>query len=147
MIENDSTSKRPIFRSRFLAVQALYTFEITKRTIEIISEEALASFCDDEKEMDERHFVDLINLASKSTEEIDGIIKPFLREKWSLNRLSLVVKAILRVGISEITKKGYDDISSLINHYLQIAKLLNHSEEVGFINSILDKVAKAELST
>ena len=70
-----------------------------------------------------------------------SLIKLFLGKKWRLERLPKLVLAILRVGIGEILIDNQKGIPNIINDYLQITKSLNHFQELGFINSILDKVA------
>ncbi len=83
-----------------------------------------------------------INNIIENSNEIDAIISENLNDNWKINRLPKVVLAILRVAIKEIHRGSYGAIEEIIPNYLKIAKKLGHEKEIGFINGILDKIAK-----
>ncbi len=72
--------------------------------------------------------------------EIDNIIKTHLID-WDFDRLDKVDKQILRLGIYEIkfTDTPYQIV---INEAVKIAKNFSEDKSKGFINGILDKIAK-----
>ena len=87
-------------------------------------------------------YYSLMNVIVNNISNIDENIKLRLSKKWKLHRLPELVLAILRVAIAEILYKKILIIAVIINDYLIITKSLNHYDELSFINSVLDKVAK-----
>ena len=65
-----------------------------------------------------------------------------LSQKWSLNRLSKVTLAILRLAASEILY--FDDIpvSVSINEAVELAKMYATVEDSAFINGVLGSLAR-----
>lgn len=74
-------------------------------------------------------------------EQIDSIISENL-VGWTVNRISKVSKAILRLGISEVM--FCDDIPDgvAINEAVEIAKKYSTTEDAAFINGVLGSVAR-----
>lgn len=79
------------------------------------------------------------NGVEKNLSEIDEIINLYARS-WSVERMSQVDLAILRLGVYEI--KFSDDIpkSVAINEAVELAKEFSSDEAPKFINGILAKV-------
>jgi transcription antitermination factor NusB len=73
-------------------------------------------------------------------DEIDLLIKQNCKN-LSLQRLSKVVLAILRVGTYELKYCEHKHkVGNIIKDYLNIATAFGHNIETGFINGILDKI-------
>ncbi|RQD78527.1 MAG: transcription antitermination factor NusB [Candidatus Syntrophonatronum acetioxidans] len=77
----------------------------------------------------------------KNKEEIDGLIREYLHG-WEFERLSGVVRNLLRLSLYEI--KYMEDIPSKvsINEALELAKVFDGEDSARFINGILDKAVK-----
>jgi N utilization substance protein B len=76
--------------------------------------------------------------------ELDEVIKNKLKN-WNFERVAIIDRNILRMGVYEIMFR--DDIpdSVSINEAIEIAKKYGDQESSRFINGILDKVAKSKL--
>ncbi len=76
--------------------------------------------------------------------ELDDIIKQKLKN-WRFDRVAVIDKNILRMGIFEILYR--DDIpnSVSINEAIEIAKKYGDKDSSRFVNGILDKVSKSML--
>ncbi|WP_024789549.1 transcription antitermination factor NusB [Lebetimonas sp. JH292] len=76
----------------------------------------------------------------ENLDKIDEIIKNHLID-WDFERLDKIDKQILRLGVYEIlfTDTPYQIV---INEAIKIAKNFSEDKSKGFINGILDKVAK-----
>jgi len=75
----------------------------------------------------------------ENLDQIDSLIERFA-EHWSLKRIALVEKNILRLGIYELLFR--EDIPSKVtlNEAIEIAKLYGSADSGKFINGILDRV-------
>ncbi|MGI8931634.1 MAG: transcription antitermination factor NusB [Sphingomicrobium sp.] len=141
---------RSISRSaaRLAAVQALYQQEMegtpTPRLIHEFHDHRLgatiegATYADAE----ESFFDDLVSGTVARKDEIDALIAGKLAEGWSLERLDKPMKAILRVGSYELIARADVPVASVINEYLDVAEAFYDKREKGFVNGLLDAIAK-----
>ncbi len=83
----------------------------------------------------------IINLM-KMLEDIDDHILDHLSSNWRWDRMAKVVQAILRAAVFEIIYYPTLELGIIIQDYLEISKSFDHYDELGFINSVLDKIAK-----
>lgn len=72
--------------------------------------------------------------------EVDQILTKQL-EHWDLNRVNLVDRNILRLGVLELILKTADK-AVIINEYIEIAKSWGTEKSGGFVNGILDSIPK-----
>ena len=142
----DNSEYLSLYPARILVVQTLYSIDILnkKKDIAQISLDYIEYHVEkySNQNLDEKFYYELLNSTIDNTSSIDVLIRTNLDKKWKLERLPKLVLAILRVGIADISIMNHLEMATIINDYLQITKSLNHSEELGFINSILDKIAK-----
>lgn len=94
------------------------------------------------RKIDESYFKEIVYTVIKQLQEIDKIISDHLNEKWTMARLDLVVKSVLRCAIGEILNNTKTDCPILTSEYTNIASQFFNGREIGFINGIIDKVAK-----
>lgn len=87
-------------------------------------------------------FEELCNSIKSNLEKIDDTIKIFLSEEWPFDNLHINLKAILRTGVNELI--FFPEIPSkvIVNEYTNIASDMLKTQEVGFVNSILDTINK-----
>ena len=74
-------------------------------------------------------------------ETIDKRIKD-CSHHWRLERMSLIDRNIMRIGVFEILEKQVP-IEVVINEAVEIAKIFGDSKSGAFVNGILDAIAKA----
>lgn len=137
--------------ARILAVQAVYAHTSTNKTNDLntlilgVIETYPKVFGEDEKftKADEKFMITITKGVFTKHELVDEMISKYLAAEWKLSRLGLLVQSILRTAVFELL--DYPDVERgiIINEYLEIAKLFNHDGEVGFINSVLDNIAKS----
>ena len=141
---------RSISRSaaRLAAVQALYQQEMEgtplARLIHEFHDHRLGATIEDATyaEAEVSFFDDLVSGASARREEIDGLIADRLAEGWSLERLDKPMKAILRVGAYELIARPDVPVASVISEYVDVADAFYDKREKGFVNGLLDAIAK-----
>ncbi len=73
--------------------------------------------------------------------ELDRILKEHLIN-WKLDRLSPVVRNILRIGLYEIMYIGEIPEKVSINEAIELAKIYQDEEASRFVNGVLDRIRK-----
>jgi N utilization substance protein B len=141
---------RSISRSaaRLAAVQALYQQEMegteTARLIHEFHHHRLGATIEGDTyaEAEISFFDDLVSGALARREEIDALIAERLAEGWNLERLDKPMKAILRVGAYELIARPDVPVASVISEYVDVADAFYDKREKGFVNGLLDAIAK-----
>lgn len=75
----------------------------------------------------------------KELDQIDTVIER-LAEHWSLKRIALVEKNILRLGTYELLFREDIPKKVTLNEAIEIAKLYGSEDSGKFINGILDRI-------
>ncbi|PIP72825.1 MAG: transcription antitermination factor NusB [Nitrospinae bacterium CG22_combo_CG10-13_8_21_14_all_47_10] len=83
----------------------------------------------------------LVEKVFAQAEEVDVLIKKF-SDNWALERMSMVDRNILRLGICELVFTTSTPPKVVINEAVEIAKKFGTEDSPDFINGILDKVFK-----
>jgi len=141
---------RSISRSaaRLAAVQALYQQEMegteTARLIHEFHQHRLGATIEGDTYADAEisFFDDLVSGALARRDEIDALIAERLAEGWNLERLDKPMKAILRVGTYELIARPDVPVASVISEYVDVADAFYDKREKGFVNGLLDAIAK-----
>ena len=135
--------------ARLAAVQALYQQEMEgtpkARLIHEFHDHRLGATIEGDTyvEAEQSFFDDLVSGTLDRREEIDGLISGRLAEGWSLERLDKPMKAILRVGAYELIARPDVPVASVISEYVDVADAFYDKREKGFVNGLLDAIAKA----
>jgi len=146
---------RSISRSaaRLAAVQALYQQEMegtpTARLLHEFHDHRLGATIEGDTYADAEisFFDDLVSGTLARRDEIDEMIAERLAEGWSLDRLDKPMKAILRVGAYELIARPDVPAPTVINEYLDVADAFYDQREKGFVNGLLDAIAKTARPT
>jgi N utilization substance protein B len=134
--------------ARLAAVQALYQQEMggtpLTRLLHEFHEHRLGATIEDEQYHDaERDFFDdLVTGADARRDDIDGLISGRLAEGWTLERLDRPMRAILRAGAYELIARPDVPVASVISEYVDVAHAFYDKRESGFVNGLLDAIAK-----
>jgi N utilization substance protein B len=143
------TRSRSRSAARLAAVQALYQHEMegtpVARLLHEFHEHRLgATFVDETYHAAERDFFDyIVTGAEARRDEIDVLISARLAEGWSLERLDRPMRAILRAGAYELIARPDVPVGSVISEYVDVAHAFYDQRESGFVNGLLDAIAKA----
>jgi transcription antitermination protein NusB len=134
--------------ARLAAVQALYQLEMEGTPIRVLlhefHEHRLGATIEDVTyaEAEESFFDDLVIGVDKRREEIDGLVKARLSQGWSLERLDKPMRQILRAGSYELIARPDVPTPTVISEYVDVAHAFYDKREAGFVNGLLDAVAK-----
>jgi len=127
-------SKRRIVREKVL--QILYANEMNPDSLQANVDGMLSDVSD---QADKQFAKDLVNRVIINNDVLDDKIKMRVAN-WEMNRIALIDKLLLRMGICELIY--FPDIPPKvsINEAIEIAKLFSTSGSGKFINGILDAI-------
>lgn len=123
-------------RARECAVQALYSWQISKNDIADVELAFLAE--QDVNGVDLTYFRELFSGAATQAQELDKLMAPYLSR--TLDELGQIERAILRVAVYELSKREDVPYKVVINEAIELAKTFGAEDSHKFVNGVLDKV-------
>jgi N utilization substance protein B len=145
---NTAARSRSRSAARLAAVQALYQQEMEgipiARLLREFHEHRLGATIEEAQyvEAEQSFFDDVVIGVDARRIEIDDAIADKLAEGWSLERLDRPMRAILRAGTYELLARKDVPVGSVISEYVDVAHAFYDKRESGFVNGLLDAVAK-----
>ena len=144
------TANRSRARSaaRLAAVQALYQQEMEAtpiaRLLTEFHQHRLGATIDDVEYADAEvnFFDDVVRGVDARRAELDALIAARLAAGWTLDRLDKPMRQILRCGAYELVARPDVPVGSVISEYVDVADAFYDRREKGFVNGLLDAVAK-----
>jgi len=138
--------------ARLAAVQALYQVELGGQPPEKVVREfrahrlarLLEPFMPEARSprVDRDWFQELVEGAWRRRQELDALIAGALAADWSLERCGYLLRACLRAGAYELLARPEVPTGVVIDEYIEIAKLFFSGDEPGFVNAVLDRIAR-----
>ena len=135
--------------ARLAAVQALYQMEAAGAGVEAVVREFLDHrFGGDIEEgehladADEAFFAELVRGVVEDQAAVDRAVARRLATGWRLERIDATLRAILRAGAFELTRRPDVPTEVAIDEYVEIAKSFFEGPEPGFVNGALDGIAR-----
>ncbi len=89
------------------------------------------------------HAIRVLDLWRSRREEIDGVLERKLAH-WKINRLSAVVRALLRLSVAELLDPEAVPARVVLDQAIELAKRYGEEGADAFVNGVLDPIA-AEL--
>ena len=160
-MSNPSTDDQPsgaVDRSsaRLSAVQALYEIDMTGVAADPVIKDFLTQRWkatpdlavegeDDISELaqpDTALLAELVRGVSAKRDVLDGMIAPSLSGEWTVERLEVLLRAILRAGAFELLAMTDVPARVIINEYVELARDFFGEDEPAMVNAVLDKIAR-----
>jgi N utilization substance protein B len=140
---------KPRSAARLAAVQALYQLEMEgtpmAQLLHEFHEHRFGATIEDvtyaRAEAD--FFDDVVKGVGARLGEIDAHISAKLSEGWSIDRLDRPMRQIIRAGTYELIARKDLPAGVIINEYVDVADAFYARREKGFVNGVLDAIAKA----
>jgi len=142
------TRSRSRSAARLAAVQALYQQEMegtpVPRLLKEFHDHRLGAIIEDEQYhgAEGDFFDDIVSGTDARKGEIDALISRRLAQGWTLERLDRPMRAILRAGAYELIARPDVPVGSVISEYVDVAHAFYDKRESGFVNGLLDAIAK-----
>jgi len=124
-------------RARECAVQALYSWQLSKNDIADVEHQFLSE--QDVKDVVITYFRELLAGVATQAEKLDQLMAPFLSRQ--IEELGQVEKAILRLAMFELSKREDVPYKVAINEAIELAKIFGAEDSHKFVNGVLDKAA------
>ena len=132
--------------TRKIAVQAVFQFFFSKEDVNKILEEfcnyRLKEFKNYKKKYDTDFLKKIVVGVYKNEKKITKIIEHNLSENWLIDRVDLTMKAIISLATYELISYENIPLQVIINEYVTIANQYLDKSNTGFINGILENIAK-----
>ena len=124
--------------SRELALQAVYSWQMTQNPVEKIELNIVTS--NNMQKVDTEYFLELLRNVVKDCAELDKKVKPYLGRLPE--ELDPVENAILRIATYELIARIDVPYKVVINEAIELAKSFGAEESHKFVNGVLDKAIK-----
>jgi len=143
--------------ARLAAVQALYEIDLTNAPAADpvlheflarrwagadVSDEPPSADGTDETKLDSGLFSTIVSGATGARAEIDGLIDWSLSAGWTVQRLEVLVRCVLRAGTYELLHAPETPAAVIINEYMDLAHAFFSGSEPGLVNGVLDRIAR-----
>ncbi len=135
--------------ARLAAVQALYQQEMENTPLpQLLTEfhqHRLGATIEEAEyiDADPDFFDDIVKGVDARRDEIDALIASKLSSDWSFDRLDRPMRQILRAGTYELLARQDVPTGAAISEYLDVTAAFYDRREKGFVNGLLDAIAKA----
>jgi len=146
---DDAVQRHALRRSlaRLAAVQALYQVEMTGASARHVVDEFCANchdgiFDGQSSEADLVKFEAIVLGVEERKSALDEHIAASLSQNWKLERLAAVLRAVLRAASFELVAAPDVPARVVINEYVDLAHAFFEGDEPGFVNGILDRLAR-----
>ncbi len=152
-----SSPTQKFTNARLLAVQAVYAKQFSEESWDKITsrfllgelggsviEEGVAGrqTVVDLEPADAKLFSKLVAEVAEKSDDFDTVLRNSLSDKIDYDRLEMLMKCILKVGMAEFYVNPTLDAPIIINEYADMTKAFFDKSEVRIINAVLDKYAK-----
>ena len=148
--QSQGTPSQQRSAARLAAVQALYEMEVAGASVDPVLKEFMArrwgvsSEDGDEVlcEADNTLMIEIVRGVSGRMAEIDESIAPALSNDWTVARLEVLLRAILRCGVFELIALKDVPPRVVISEYMDVAHAFFTQKEPSLVNGVLDKIAR-----
>ncbi|RUO75281.1 transcription antitermination factor NusB [Idiomarina seosinensis] len=122
-------------KARKLAVQAVYSWQLTQNTFTDIEAQYLTD--SDTSKVDVDYFLELLRGVGSYYKSLDEAIAPFLDRP--IKELDPVELAVLRIAAFELKERLDVPYKVAINEAIELAKSFGADDSHRFVNGVLDK--------
>jgi N utilization substance protein B len=79
--------------------------------------------------------------AEEHSEEIDALLRKY-SEHWALERMPVIDRALLRIGVYELTYLPDVPTAAVITEAVELAKQYSTKDSGRFVNALLSRIAE-----
>ena len=84
---------------------------------------------------------ELVEGVEEHRAELDELIRRYA-DRWALERMPIVDRNLLRIGIFELLHRPDVPMAAAINEAVELAKILSTEDSGRFVNGLLGRVAR-----
>jgi transcription antitermination protein NusB len=129
-------------KARKRALDILYAADVRQTTIpEALAAEAERAASEPARMASWLYAREIVDGIVDHRDEIDELIETY-SQGWSLGRMPIVDRAILRIGIWEILFNDAVPHAVASDEAVEAAKILSTDDSAGFVNGLLGRIAQ-----
>lgn len=134
--------------ARLAAVQALYQMDLAGTGLNEIFAEFESHWIGREVEGQEylpaeaAFFRDVVGGVVREQRALDPIIDAALARGWPLQRIEMILRAVLRAGTYELEHRRDVPARVVVAEYADVAHAFVDRDETGLVNAVLDQLAR-----
>ena len=134
--------------ARLSAVQALYQIDHSTDEPEVVIDQFVAHRLGREidgdryRRPDAKLFANLVRGVSARRAEVDKVIAGALSNQRPIDRLEVILRALMRAAVFELLATVDVPARVIINEYVDVAHAFFAGAEPGFVNGVLDRAAR-----
>lgn len=125
-------------RARRRALQALYQWQLTGQNSAAIERQFLADH--NMTNANTGYFVELLHEVTTRVESLDALLEPRLDRP--MLAVDPIERAILRLGVYELTQRLDIPYRVVVNEAVDLAKLFGAEQSHRYINGVLDRLGR-----
>ena len=131
--------------ARLAAVQLSYQGQMSGQSVADFLPAFLTHYSEDirksfrVKDIDNAHLNALATAVESQCGDLDQTLADCLADGWTMDRLTVLDRAVLRAGARELTTMPHLPARAVVSEYAAIADVCGC--DVGFVNAVLDRVA------
>jgi N utilization substance protein B len=135
--------------ARLAAVQALYQIDLSggegPSVVREFTHHRIGKEIDGQDYIaaDPELFADIVNGVLDRRQTLDPAIAAALTPDWPLDRLEIILRAILRAGCYELTARIDVPVRVILNEYVEVAHAFFAGKEPALVNGVLDRLAQS----
>jgi transcription antitermination protein NusB len=135
--------------ARLAAVQALYQMDVAGSGVADVLAEFESHWIGREvegveyKPAEADFFRDIVGGVVREQRDLDPQVDRALSEGWPLKRVDAILRAILRAGAYELSRRLDIPPRVTITEYVDVAHAFLERDEAGMVNAVLDRLARA----
>jgi transcription antitermination protein NusB len=135
--------------ARLAAVQALYQMDVAGSGVADVLAEFESHWIGQEvegveyKPAEAAFFRDIVGGVVREQRDLDPQVDRALSEGWPLKRVDAILRAILRAGVYELSRRPDIPPRVTITEYVDVAHAFLERDEAGMVNAVLDRLARA----
>ncbi len=129
-------------KARKRALDILYVADVRQISIaESLAAEAERAVNEPSRQASWLYAREIVDGIVDHREEIDELIETY-SQGWTLSRMPIIDRAILRIGIWEILHNDAVPHAVAIDEAVEAAKTLSTDDSAGFVNGLLGRIAQ-----
>ena len=155
-LETDAPVKRGNRRSaaRLAAVQAVYEIALSDAKVDAVVTDYMVNRWDvsayksvdpdlefDLIKPDKTLFKALVEGVVAETDALDAVLEPAISGKTPFDRLEDLLRAVLRCGAYELTRRADAPVRVVIDEYVHVARAFFDDDQPALVNAALDRIA------
>lgn len=134
--------------ARLLAVQALYQMALNQQGARDVLREFLQHRVNEDIDglkhgsVNRELLTELVEGVDRESEDLDDMIAAVLDEEWTVERLEILLLALLRAATFELAERLEVPARVVISEYVDLGHAFFDGRETNFVNGLLDRLAR-----